>query len=70
MTFSREPRERSQRSEDITAQSVSARSRLQDAKTERKSLLTQLGEADTVQETVPGWFGDCSTTWLFGLPLW
>jgi hypothetical protein len=44
-------RERSQRSEDITAQSVSARSRLKDARTERKSLLTQLGEADTPQET-------------------
>jgi hypothetical protein len=44
-------REREQHAEDITAQSVSARSRLRDAKTERKSLLTQLGEADTVQET-------------------
>jgi hypothetical protein len=44
-------REREQHQEDITAQSVSARSRLRDAKTERTSLLEQLGEADTVQET-------------------
>jgi hypothetical protein len=44
-------RERAQRSQDITAQTVSARSRLKDAKTERKSLLKQLADADTVQET-------------------
>ena len=44
-------RERSQRSQDITAETVSARSRLQDAKTERKSLLEQLADADTVQKT-------------------
>jgi hypothetical protein len=44
-------RERAQRSQDITAETVSARSRLEDAKTERKSLLEQLADADTVQET-------------------
>jgi hypothetical protein len=44
-------RERAQRSQDITAQSVSARSRLKDAKTERQSLLKQLADAVTVQET-------------------
>jgi hypothetical protein len=44
-------RERAQRSQDITAQSVSARSRLTDAKTERQSLLKQLADAVTVQET-------------------
>jgi hypothetical protein len=44
-------RERSQRAEDITAQAVSARSRLEDAKTERTSLLKQLADADTVPET-------------------
>jgi hypothetical protein len=44
-------RERAQRSQDITAETVSARSRLTDAKTERKSLLEQLADADTVQET-------------------
>ncbi len=44
-------RERSQRSEDITAQAVSARSRLEDAKAERTSLLKQLAEADTVLKT-------------------
>jgi hypothetical protein len=44
-------RERAQRSQDITAQTVSARSRLKDARTERKSLLRQLGEAVTVTET-------------------
>ena len=43
-------RDRQQRSEDITAQSVSARSRLRDARTERKSLLDQLADADTVTE--------------------
>jgi hypothetical protein len=44
-------RERAQRSQDITAETVSARSRLKDAKTERKSLLEQLADAVTVQET-------------------
>jgi hypothetical protein len=44
-------RERAQRSQDITAQAVSARSRLRDAKTERTSLLKQLADADTVLET-------------------
>jgi len=44
-------RERADRSHDITAETVSARSRLRDAKTERKSLLTQLAAAVTVQET-------------------
>jgi hypothetical protein len=44
-------RERSQRSEDITAQAVSARSRLQDAKAERTSLLKQLADADTLLES-------------------
>ena len=44
-------RERAQRAQDITAQSVSARSRLKDAKTERQSLLKQLADATTVQET-------------------
>jgi hypothetical protein len=44
-------RERADRSQDITAETVSARSRLEDAKTERKSLLEQLAEADTLQET-------------------
>ena len=41
-------RDRAQRSEDITARSVSARSRLEDARTERTSLLAQLADADTV----------------------
>ena len=44
-------RERSQRAEDITAERVSARSRLKDARTERQSLLRQLGEATTPAET-------------------
>jgi hypothetical protein len=44
-------RERAQRSQDITAQSVSARSRLKDAKTERQSLLKQLADAVTLQQT-------------------
>ena len=44
-------RERSQRSQDITAAVVSARSRLKDARTERQSLLRQLGEATTVTAT-------------------
>ncbi|HTE63966.1 MAG TPA: DUF4349 domain-containing protein, partial [Solirubrobacteraceae bacterium] len=44
-------RERAQRSQDITARSVSARSRLKDARTERESLLKQLADAVTVEET-------------------
>jgi hypothetical protein len=44
-------RERAQRSQDITAEAVSARSRLQDARTERKSLLRQLGDAVTPIQT-------------------
>ena len=44
-------RERAQRSQDITAAAVSARSRLKDARTERKSLLRQLGESVTLTET-------------------
>jgi len=44
-------RERSDRSQDITAQAVSARSRLKDAKTERKSLLRQLADAVTLTQT-------------------
>jgi Domain of unknown function (DUF4349) len=44
-------RDRADRSQDITAESVSARSRLKDARTERKALLEQLADADTVQET-------------------
>jgi len=44
-------RERAQRARDITAQAVSARSLVSDARTERESLLEQLGEADTVRET-------------------
>ena len=44
-------RERSQRSQDITAAVVSARSRLKDARTERTSLLRQLGDAATVTAT-------------------
>jgi hypothetical protein len=44
-------RERADRSQDITAETVSARSRLKDAKTERTSLLAQLADATTVQET-------------------
>jgi Domain of unknown function (DUF4349) len=44
-------RERAQRSQDITAATVSARSRLKDARTERKSLLRQLGDAVTLTET-------------------
>ncbi len=42
-------RDRSQRTEDITAQTVSARDRLQDAKAERRSLLRQLEDATTLQ---------------------
>jgi hypothetical protein len=44
-------RERAQSAQDITAQAVSARSRLKDARTERKSLLRQLGDAVTLTET-------------------
>ena len=44
-------RERSQRSQDITAAVVSARSRLKDARTERKSLLRQLAAATTLTAT-------------------
>jgi len=44
-------RERAQRSQDITAAVVSARSRLKDARTERESLLRQLADAVTVTET-------------------
>jgi uncharacterized protein DUF4349 len=44
-------RERAQSAQDITAQTVSARSRLKDARTERKSLLRQLGEAVTPAQT-------------------
>jgi uncharacterized protein DUF4349 len=44
-------RHRADRSQDITAESVSARSRLKDARTERESLLEQLADADTPQET-------------------
>jgi hypothetical protein len=43
-------RERAQSARDITAQAVSARSSLKDARTERKSLLRQLGDADTLTE--------------------
>jgi Domain of unknown function (DUF4349) len=43
-------RERAQSAQDITAQSVSARSRLKDARTERKSLLGQLADATTLEE--------------------
>jgi hypothetical protein len=43
-------RERSDRSQDITAQAVSARSRLKDARTERKSLLRQLADAVTLTQ--------------------
>jgi hypothetical protein len=42
-------RDRSQRTEDITAQAVSARDRLQDARAERRSLLRQLEDATTLQ---------------------
>jgi Domain of unknown function (DUF4349) len=44
-------RERAQGAQDITAQAVSARSRLKDARTERKSLLRQLADAVTPTET-------------------
>jgi hypothetical protein len=44
-------RELSRNSEDITAQVVSARERLNDARAERKSLLRQLAAAVTVNET-------------------
>ena len=41
-------RDRAQRTEDITAQAVSARDRLQDARAERRSLLRQLEDATTL----------------------
>jgi Domain of unknown function (DUF4349) len=44
-------RERSQRAQDITPERVSARSRLTDARTERRSLLRQLADAVTLTET-------------------
>jgi len=44
-------RERAQRSQDITAEAVSSRTRLKDARTERKSLLEQLEDATTPQAT-------------------
>jgi len=44
-------RELSRTTQDITAETVSARSRLKDARTERKSLLSQLAEAVTPTET-------------------
>ena len=44
-------RDLSRSSEDITAQVVSARERLTDARAERKSLLRQLAAATTVNET-------------------
>jgi Domain of unknown function (DUF4349) len=44
-------RELSRRTEDITANVVSARERLGDARAERKALLTQLANAVTVNET-------------------
>jgi hypothetical protein len=44
-------RERAQRAQDITALAVSARSRLRDARTERKSLLRQLADAITPAQT-------------------
>jgi hypothetical protein len=45
-------RERAQRSADITAQAVSAQTRLSDARTERTSLLRQLAKATTPAQTV------------------
>ena len=44
-------RELSRNSEDITSQVVSARERLTDARAERKSLLRQLANATTINET-------------------
>lgn len=44
-------RERSQHTRDITAQAVSARGRLREATTERRSLLGQLARAATPQQT-------------------
>jgi hypothetical protein len=44
-------RDLTRQSQDITAQVVSARDRLTDARTERESLLRQLADADTVNET-------------------
>lgn len=43
-------RERAQREQDITAQAVSAQSRLRDARAERASLLEQLADADTLED--------------------
>jgi hypothetical protein len=43
-------RERAQSAHDITAQSVSARSRLKDARTERANLLEQLADATTLED--------------------
>ena len=43
-------RERSQSSRDITAQSVSARERLEDARGERRALLRQLERSDSLDE--------------------
>ena len=43
-------RERAQREQDITAQAVSAQSRLRDARAERESLLEQLADADTLDD--------------------
>ena len=44
-------RELSRQSVDITSSVVSARERLRDARTERKALLAQLADADTVNKT-------------------
>jgi hypothetical protein len=44
-------RELQRRTVDITSSVVSARERLRDARTERKALLEQLADADTVNET-------------------
>ncbi|MDP9293511.1 MAG: DUF4349 domain-containing protein, partial [Actinomycetota bacterium] len=44
-------RQRTQSARDITAEVVSARERLTDARTERRSLLRQLAAADTPNET-------------------
>jgi hypothetical protein len=43
-------RERAQREQDITAQAVSAQSRLRDARAERESLLEQLADAETLDD--------------------
>ena len=44
-------RDRTQSSRDITAESVSARARLREARSEREGLLRQLATADTTNET-------------------